>query len=130
MPTLAGLADRLHLHPDLYSSISFRQLTVFFEVITRLLPSIQLSVRRKNASLPPLPQPIQHLLSLELCLSIEDVNNLWAAFGQDLVFSEIDPSSSALSNLVSQIDQDFKDTHETLQLGSQSYSFDVDVAFR
>ncbi len=99
MVLLADVVHRILQHEELYSHVTFRQLAAFLEIISRLLPLLDLVSPRRRVTLPSLPPNVAHVLSMGTDLPPSRISELWIALGPTLL--------EGVDMTVSQADVDF-----------------------
>ena len=85
MITISQIAQSLSTSASLYEKLSYLQLSLFFNIISRFTPLILTSAPRATQGLPALPSNMEHVLSMKLRLTAKDINILWSALGAHLV---------------------------------------------
>ena len=113
MITISQIAHALSPSTKLYEKLSYLQLSLFFNIISRFMPLILTSAPRATRGLPALPLDMEHVLSMKLRLTTEDVNILWSALGDRLV---ADFTSSHSSDKLD-VDRELSITGPSFHLG-------------
>lgn len=85
MITLLEIVQALTPYPNVYMTLTYEQLSVFFDITLRFMPLIMTSSPRATRGLPALLSDMEDVLSMKLRLPIEDINILWSALGDRLV---------------------------------------------
>ena len=79
MITLLEIVQALTPYPNVYMTLTYEQLSVFFDITLRFMPLIMTSSPRATRGLPALLSDMEDVLSMKLRLPIEDINILWSA---------------------------------------------------
>ena len=81
MVRLSQIVHELSSYPALYAEIHFHHLCTFFDIIGRFRPAIFLAAPRSVGDLPPLPGGLRELLSVQMLLSLREIDSLWSCLG-------------------------------------------------
>ena len=114
MITISQIAHALSPSADLYERLSYMQLSLFFNIISRFMPLILTSAPRVTHGLPTLPSDMEHVLSMKLGLTTKDVNILWCSLGDRLMKDFI---SDHLSPANLDVDRELSITGPSFHLG-------------
>ena len=114
MITVSQIAHALSPSADLYERLSYVQLSLFFNIISRFMPLILTSAPRVTQGLPTLPSDMEHVLSMKLRLTTKDVNTLWCSLGDRLMKDFI---SDHLSPANLDVDRELSITGPSFHLG-------------
>ncbi len=113
MISVSDIAQALSPYADLYHTLSYTQLSIFFDIVFRFMPLILTSAPRATRGLPSLLSDMEDVLAMKLRLTVEDVNILWSALGGRLV----NDYTSRLPSDILDIDRELSITGPTFHLG-------------
>ena len=119
MLALSQIFFRLSKHEELFQRLSYATLERFFETILRYMPRLVTSAPRRRQGLPKLATNVLDVLALNLHLSYEDVEKLWAVTG-DLLLEEYKATEKLGEPLG--LDDALKRTAPQFALGTHSLS--------
>ena len=115
MITILEIAQALSHYTGLYDTLSYQQLTTFFDIISHFMPLILTSAPRATRGLPALLPDMEDVLAMKLRLTVEHVNILWSALGSRLV---LDFMTRGLSSHKLDVNRELSLTGPSFHLGA------------